>query len=229
MTKDSKRSKTQTNEKSILDQLNDTDLTKISAVKDVCKTIPLIFNALIDIISKLDDANELKIENEKLANKVTLLESQICDLQNEKCKTKVTINGLAVKAAKKDKETLEESAAVIDKLLEDLDISDECRVTDVWRFPSTNPRYPPTMSVTFKSPKDHSVFFKSLKNLKKTDYEIFVSQVFPQCLLESLKILEKKAKEARKTPGCKSSIRYSKGQLHLFLKKGKGEWKKSEE
>ena len=122
---------------------------------------------------------------------------------------------------------MEESAAVIDKLLDDLDISDECEVTDAWRFPSTNPRYPPTMSVTFKSPKDHSVFFKNLKNLKETDYEIFVSQVFPQCLLERLKVLEKKAKDARKLD-FKSSIRYSRGQLDLFLKKG-GEWKKSED
>ena len=222
-----KKTKTQTNEKSILDQLNDTDLTKVTAAKDVCKTLPLIFNALIDIITKLNDANELKVETEKLANKVTLLESQICDLQYEKCKTKVTINGLAVKAAKNDKETMEESAAVIDKLLDDLDISDECEVTDAWRFPSINPRYPPTMSVTFKSPKDHSVFFKNLKNLKETDYEIFVSQVFPQCLLERLKVLEKKAKDARKLD-FKSSIRYSRGQLDLFLKKG-GEWKKSED
>ena len=222
----SKGSKSQIKDKSILDQLKEVDV-KITSNKDVCKIIPLIFSALIDIISKLDDANELKEENKKLAEKVSLMETQICDMQNDKCRTKVKINGLQVKAAKNGKETMEESVAVIDKLLDDLDISDQCEVIDAWRIPNKNPKYAPTMSVTFKSPRDHSAFFRSLKNLKDLDYEIFVSQEFPSCLLGSLKDLEKKGHNARKA-GFKSSIRYSKGQLNLFLKKGSGEWKKSE-
>ena len=124
---------------------------------------------------------------------------------------------------------MEESIAVIDQLLDDLEISDQCEVIDAWRIPNKNSNYAPTMSVTFKSPKDHSVFFRSLKNLQDLDYEIFVSQEFPSCLLDRLKNLEKKAKDARKAGDFKSSIRYSKGQLNLFLKKGSGEWKKTED
>ena len=103
--------------------------------------IPLIFNALIDIGSKVDNAINLNNEaNETLASTVDT--QQICKLQNDKGRrTKVKIDVLKVKASKNGKETMEESIAVIDQLLDDLEISDQCEVTDAWRIPNKKPNF----------------------------------------------------------------------------------------
>ena len=51
---------------------------------DVCKIIPLIFSALIDIGSKLDNDINLNEANETLASTVNILDTQqICKLQND--------------------------------------------------------------------------------------------------------------------------------------------------
>ena len=51
--------------------------------------------------TKLDDAMNVKVANEKLATKVTLLEKRINELEFDKYRNSVHINNLAV-TAKKD-------------------------------------------------------------------------------------------------------------------------------
>ena len=96
---------------------------------------------MIDIGFKVDNAINLNNEaNETLASTVDT--QQICKLQNDKGRrTKVKIDVLKVKASKNGKETMEESIAVIDQLLDDLEISDQCEVTYAWRIPNKNPNF----------------------------------------------------------------------------------------
>ena len=97
--------------------------------------------------TKLDDAMNVKGANEKLATKVTLLEKRINELKFDKYRNSGHINNLAVTAKKDNKETKAESMAVMDSLLEDLEIHKEMK----------NSEYLPTMIVNF---------FKNLKLAK---------------------------------------------------------------
>ena len=199
MTKDIKdKSQTSGTEKSIAEKLEEVDTSKISKAADVCKLIPLMFEVLKEMNNKLDDVINVKAANEKLATKVSLLEKRINELEFDKYRNSVRINNLAVTAKKDNDETKAESMSVMDSLLEDLEIAQECEITDAFRIPSKNSKYLPTMIVTFKDQKDHSTFFKNLKFAKTAGHDIFVSQQYPPSLTENLKELECQAKEIRK-------------------------------
>ena len=228
MTKDIKdKSQTSGTEKSIAEKLEEVDTSKISKAADVCKLIPLMFEVLKEMNNKLDDVINVKAANEKLATKVSLLEKRINELEFDKYRNSVRINNLAVTAKKDNDETKAESMSVMDSLLEDLEIAQECEITDAFRIPSKNSKYLPTMIVTFKDQKDHSTFFKNLKFAKTAGHDIFVSQQYPPSLTENLKELECQAKEIRKKD-FNTQIRFSKGQLGLFRRKkgSKDEWEK---
>ena len=228
MTKDIKdKSQTSGTEKSIAEKLEEVDTSKISKAADVCKLIPLMFEVLKEMNNKLDDVINVKAANEKLATKVSLLEKRINELEFDKYRNSVRINNLAVTAKKDNSETKAESMSVMDSLLEDLEIAQECEITDAFRIPSKNSKYLPTMIVTFKDQKDHSTFFKILKFSKTAGHDIFVSQQYPPSLTENLKELERQAKEIRKKD-FNTQICFSKGQLGLFRRKkgSKDEWEK---
>ena len=228
MTKDIKdKSQKSGTEKSIAEKLEEVDTSKISKAADVCKLIPLMFEVLKEMNNKLDDVINVKAANEKLATKVSLLEKRINELEFDKYRNSVRINNLAVTAKKDNDETKAESMSVMDSLLEDLEIAQECEITDAFRIPSKNSKYLLTMIVTFKDQKDHSTFFKNLKFAKTAGHDIFVSQQYPPSLTENLKELERQAKEIRKKD-FNTQIRFSKGQLGLFHRKkgSKDEWEK---
>ena len=215
------------NEKTIAEQLevDASDMKKLSV-------LPLIFDVLKKMNDKLDECLNLKKANEKLASKVTLLERRINELEFEKCRYSVRINNLAV-SAKRDRDNKEpsgESMKVMDSLLNDLGIADNCKVTDAYRIPSKNSKYYPTMIATFNGHKDHSSFFKGLKFARDAGYDIYVNQQYPSSFTEELKDLEKFAKEIRKDGKFNTTVRFFKGQLEL-LKRPKGsrdDWVKVE-
>lgn len=206
------------------------DIGKLTKVKDLVEIIPAIFLALKDILAKLDhitdQKNELDKKNIALESEISFLKTQICDLQNEKCKNTVRVHGLQ---KIKENELPSDTASVFQKLLKDLNIENDCKFTKAIRIKTKdNNTHDQPIIINFSSNKDHNVFFKNLKNLKELEqYRIFVNQDFPAVLNSRLKELIKTAKQLRKL-SLKTSIRYSQGQLHLFTKSGFQPWKKHE-
>ena len=100
MTKDIKdKSKTTRTEKSIFEKLE--KYLKNLKSHGCLQTHPPILEVLKEMNTKLDDAMNVKVANEKLATKVTLLEKRINEFEFDKYRNSVHINNLAV-TAKKD-------------------------------------------------------------------------------------------------------------------------------
>ena len=202
-------------------------------VAEITELLPAIFQTLKVILNKLNEMtnqrDELEEKNQDLEKNIKVLQTQVCNTQYDtSCKNKVTINGLTAKKHETNKDT----TAVFEKLLSDLDITDECEFLDVYRIPAkkipNKPQLEPTLVVTFKGYKDRNLFFQSLKNLKELrQYKIFVNQVYPQMLLPKLKILQKQAK-AHRLNNLKTSIHYDyeNGDLCLYTKSGNLAWEK---
>ena len=188
-----------------LDEVEKVETGKALKLTEVTEIIPALFLVCREILGKLDllveQKQELEGKNVQLNKDVVSLKSRICELEYSKCRNSIRIDGLQLNESAKDgRETPSQSVATVEKLLDDLGVSD-CSFVDCWRTQKSKPGpSPPTMIVDFFDHSHHSRFFGSLKNLKglKNEYKIYVNQQYPFSLVERNKELNAAAKARRR-------------------------------
>ena len=215
------KSKTKTikSDMSLEDQLTDLELAINS--KPNSDPLNLAIYLIVKQLFQMKQAESEKVES--LQVEVESLKSKIIELENEKTKTQIRIQGLPIhKESKKTKkpEKTEQTKELLAGLFAEMDCS-EIETKNVYRLQiegNKNKDKPPLI-VTFLNESDKSVFFKSLPNLKGIKkYNIRVENEYPKSLNNQLKKVKQLGYEMRQK-GYITQIRYKQSELKLFRKK----------
>ena len=191
----------------------------------------LINNVSPKLEENLKISKEAVLGIETVKNDVETLQGEVYDLKKEVLNNQIQESAKSVIIRElpplktSGRETPFDIKVQVEKMLTEIGIKDETKITDVYRLRggktdeySGRGVFLP-VKVTFSSKFDIGLVFKNLKNLK--DFKsIKVARDYPRLLLDDFKKMDKVAWKLRQDfPGSKTNIRIKKSKLALFVKK----------
>ena len=172
---------------------------------------------------QIQEVEDLKTENGVLKSEVADLKKEALNQQIHKSQKSLIIRALPQKNP--GKESLLQLRNQFEEVLKELKISQNVKVTDIYRLKSNESvakkaksEFLPT-KVEFSTRFEKGLFFSKLKDLKAFK-EIRVSSDVPKMLLEQYKELDRRGYEIRTAePETKYRISLKGQNLSLFIKK----------
>jgi hypothetical protein len=220
----SRNTRSNKNESLSDDQLqSSTEAMRLAISKGGKIDAQMAFQAIFLMLERLESAisenNVLKERIYELEEEVSTLKDTVTRVEMDNCKCKVIIRGAPPHKDSKERETIDQTTAVVMAILNKAEFPGDHEIVSSRRiYFKDDKKKIPSLAVQFKSQLDTINFMRSLKNLKNDDLysKIRVSKEIPASLTGELKTLEEQAYNLRQQEKGLKTLIIPRG-VHLIL------------